>query len=216
MTGRQSVELLDEIALPKLVPRQRALPAKARTSRMRHRAHGGILLGVTACHGLLGWLAMTSASGTPLREADDSLVAVFIRPRVIRAPEPERTVTLPMMLSVPVDAPRSEIPIPEIDRPTTLMAGVGMMAPRPEVDGRDPTPFARRAGLAEGQGATAVLRVEVYGTGDIGRVEVDVSGGSEQINEAAVSYVRSLSWSGGMIDGKPATIWVRIGVRLDG
>jgi hypothetical protein len=87
------------------------------------------LLGVTACHGLLGWLAMTSAVGTPLREADDSLVAVFIRPRVIRAPEPELTVTLPMMLSVPADAPRSEIPIPDIDRPTTLMAGVGMMAP---------------------------------------------------------------------------------------
>ena len=213
MTGRQSVELLDDFTLSSRASRCRGVPVRTRASRS-DRAHSGILLGVAACHGLLGWLAVTSVAGTYVRDAAEPLISVFVRPRVIRVPEPERTSTLPTMLKLPADSLLSEIPIPELDRPTTLMAGVGTMAPRPEGELGDPSPFAQRAGLAEGEGATVVLRVEVYGSGDVGRIEVDVSGGSEPVNAAAISYVRSLPWSGGRVDGQPATMWIRWGVRL--
>ena len=214
MTGLQSVEVLEEIALPRNAPRRKGWSAKTRLPRLRHRANGGILIGVTVCHGLLCWLALTYATGSPIRDVDESLVAIFIRPRVIRTADPVRAIALPTTVSVPAEAPRSDLPIPEIDRPTTLMAGVGLMVPHPDADGSDASLFAQRAGLGEGQGATVVLRVEVFGSGEIGRVEVDVSGGSEQIDEEAVAYVRSIPWTGGMIDGRPSTMWIRWGVRL--
>jgi hypothetical protein len=80
----------------------------------------------------------------------------------------------------------------------------------------DAETFARRAGLDIGSGATVVLRVEVYGTGAVGRVEVDVSGGTRRIDQAAIAYVRSLKWIGGRMDEGPATLWVRWGVRFQG
>jgi hypothetical protein len=61
-----------------------------------------------------------------------------------------------------------------------------------------------------------VLRVEVRGSGAIGRVEIDVSGGSTRVDQAAIAYVRTLEWVGGRVDDHPETLWVRWGVRLDG
>jgi TonB family protein len=61
-----------------------------------------------------------------------------------------------------------------------------------------------------------VLRIEVLTSGSVGRVEVDVSGGSDPVDAAAIDYVRSLKWIGGRIDGQPENIWIRWGVRLDG
>ena len=76
--------------------------------------------------------------------------------------------------------------------------------------------FARQAGLQGGFGATVVVRVEVRGTGEVGRVEVDVSGGSRRVDRAAVAYVRALKWIGGRVGNEPQTLWIRWGVRLDG
>jgi len=79
----------------------------------------------------------------------------------------------------------------------------------------DIAPFAQRAGLAERAGATVVLRVEVRGDGIVGRVDVEVSGGSAQVDQAAIAYVRAMTWVGGRKSGKPETLWVRWGVHLE-
>jgi TonB family protein len=76
--------------------------------------------------------------------------------------------------------------------------------------------FAGISGLLKGSGATVVLRVEVRGNGVVGRVEVDVSGGSRKVDRAAIAYVRGLKWVGGRVDDIPETLWIRWGVRLDG
>jgi len=47
----------------------------------------------------------------------------------------------------------------------------------------------------------------------VGRVQVDVSGGSPRVDQAAIAYVRALK-SGGRVDDQPETLWVRWGVRL--
>ena len=90
------------------------------------------------------------------------------------------------------------------------------MPPHPDDAVVDPVPFAREAGLSPGEGATVVLRLEVLGTGELGRVEVDVSGGTLEIDRSAIAYVKALPWLGGMIDGRPSIIWIRWGVRLQG
>src|SRR5271166_3918811 len=61
----------------------------------------------------------------------------------------------------------------------------------------DIAPFARQASLQQNAGATVMLRVEVHGSGAIGRVEVNVSGGSRRDDRAANAYVRALKWIGG-------------------
>jgi TonB family protein len=88
------------------------------------------------------------------------------------------------------------------------------MPPRLEGEAIDSAPYARAAGLAAGTGATVVLRLEILDSGEVGRVEVEVSGGADAIDQAAIAYVRVLPWAGGMIDGRPASMWIRWGVRL--
>ncbi|MFL6605670.1 MAG: TonB family protein [Steroidobacteraceae bacterium] len=76
------------------------------------------------------------------------------------------------------------------------------------------TPFIARAALLPGEGATVVLRVEVLETGIPGRVEIDVSSGSNQVDQAAVSYARTQRWYAGRVDGLAHSVWIRWGVRL--
>jgi len=105
---------------------------------------------------------------------------------------------------------------PELDRPTLAVIGIGTMPPHPETTAVDPKPFAHQAGLQPGHGVTIVLRVEVLGVGQVGQVEVDVSGGAPEVDRAAIAFVRALPWIGGMVNGHPATFWIRWGVRLQG
>ena len=87
--------------------------------------------------------------------------------------------------------------------------------PTPVAPILDVAPFAQQAGLAEGAGATVVLRVEVSGSGAVGRVNVEVSGGNPRIDQAAIAYVRTLKWAGGRKSEEPETFWVRWGVHLE-
>jgi TonB family protein len=59
-----------------------------------------------------------------------------------------------------------------------------------------------------------VLRVEVLESGDPGRIQVDVSSGSQQIDQAAMDYARIQHWYAGRLNGVPHAIWIRWGVRL--
>jgi len=59
-----------------------------------------------------------------------------------------------------------------------------------------------------------VLRIEVLDTGEPGRIEVDASSGSAQVDQAAINYARTLHWYAGRMDGTPHAMWIRWGVRL--
>lgn len=123
----------------------------------------------------------------------------------------ERVVT-----DLSVEPPRLDW-TPEVDDELAMTQGNGRMKP-PHPTGPliDPLPFARRAGLQAGSGATVVVRVEVRGNGTLGRVEVEVSGGSPDLDQSAIAYVHALTWIGGSVDDRPQTIWIRWGVRFDG
>ena len=86
------------------------------------------------------------------------------------------------------------------------------------LDGEQPdmASFAQLAGLLPGESAVVVLRIEVRADGHAAQVEIDVSSGSQQVDEAAISYVRALVWVPGRTNGAVSTAWVRRGVRLVG
>src|SRR5580658_797498 len=64
----------------------------------------------------------------------------------------------------------------------------------------DPGSFARRAGLAPGQGASVVLVVEVLRDGHTGSVELSRGCGHPAVDAAAVAYARLLRWTPGTRD----------------
>lgn len=74
--------------------------------------------------------------------------------------------------------------------------------------------YARLAGLRPGESAVVVLRIEVLADGRVGQVEVDVSSGSRQVDEAALAYVQALKWIPGRLHGAEDTTWIRHGVLL--
>ena len=194
----------EDFARLHLVPLTRAL--------RRNNANLTILIGVTAAHAAALYLVAAFPSEIAHPVETDSLVVVNIRPRIVvsRLPTvPPPPIRLPKDIPIAVD-----LPIPDFAQPTLAVLGVGTMPPRPDELAIDPAPFARRAGLATGQGATVVLRVEVLGSGDIGRIEIDVSGGTPEIDREAIAYATALQWVGGMVDGQPASMWIRWGVRL--
>jgi TonB family protein len=73
-----------------------------------------------------------------------------------------------------------------------------------------------QASPTPGEGATVVLRIEVLESGDPGRIEIDASSGSQQVDQAAVDYARIQHWYAGRANGTPRPMWVRWGVRLQG
>jgi hypothetical protein len=142
----------------------------------------------------------------------EPLAVVVVRPIIVVSREVQR-VRRPVR--VPANAVIDPtIEIPDLERPIAVVAGVGTMAPQPIGAAPDVEPFAQQAGLAPGTGATVVLRLEVLGSGELGRVAVEVSGGSARIDQAAESYARAMLWTGGMKEGRPEPIWIRWAVRL--
>ncbi|MBS1994678.1 MAG: TonB family protein [Cyanobacteria bacterium SZAS LIN-2] len=110
------------------------------------------------------------------------------------------TLDLPVLAELPTpDAPASNIVIP----------------PRAVEPLPDPVAFAADAGLALAQAETVVLRVRVGGDGRVVDVVVDVPSRDARADDVALAYVRALHWIGGKLNGAPAPIWVRIGVRFD-
>ena len=78
----------------------------------------------------------------------------------------------------------------------------------------DMSPYVREAALSAGEGVTVVLRIEVLEDGTPGRIEVDTSGGSRQIDQAAIHYARTRHWNAGRVQGIAQAVWIRWGVRL--
>jgi hypothetical protein len=107
------------------------------------------------------------------------------------------------------------LPSPEALRPLKLTTGAGTLAAGPGAAYLpDSKPFPTRAGLVTGQGATAVLRVDVLDDNELSRIVVEASGGSAAIDAAAIAYAQSMPWIGAVIDVKSVIMWVRYAVHL--
>ena len=113
-----------------------------------------------------------------------------------------------------IQALQLELPIIQFE--TSRNEGARMSAPVPDDTHRVPdlAPFIKRAALLPGEGATTILRIEVLDTGVAGRIEIDTSSGSAQVDQAAVDYARTLHWYAGRANGVPHSMWIRWGIRL--
>jgi TonB family protein len=102
-----------------------------------------------------------------------------------------------------------------LDFPTARNAGTTISAPT--LKGGNPidmAPFITQAALLSGEGATVVLRVEILASGEPGRMSIEVSSGSRQVDQAAQDYARQLRWFAGRINENAEAMWIRWSVRL--
>jgi TonB family protein len=181
--------------------------------------YGAVWILVLVVHLAFGWLITRASSPqAPLRAPIGPLTMITLATSVSKAAiAPSFSVTLlPIGLTVP-DLPAPGSVESEDDGAVMTQSNGLTIPPHPdETFTLNAATFARQAGLQGGLGVTVVVRVEVHGSGAVGRVEVDVSGGNRRIDQAAIAYVRGLKWVGGRVRGEPQTLWIRWGVRLQG
>ena len=171
---------------------------------------------VGAVHGLAIWALVSAttfrSSAAELRSLPAVLILTNNIARVSAEPQPLKLDVLVLqdsaekVMSLPI-AP--DVRFAESNAEAVIVA--------PQLLDTDPpatAPFAQQAGLRPGESAVVVLRVEVLSDGHVGQVEVDVSSGSRQVDEAAVAYAQTLAWVPGRLHGIEMSTWVRQGVRL--
>jgi hypothetical protein len=181
-----------------------------------HRFAIGLI--VILVHGVLFYHLSNGVVVNPRAEepTPESFVVVLLKPRLILESDPHEVAPIvPLKLSATAIVDMNILP-PEMARPLKLTAGIGTLAAGPGAPDLLPEsrPFAVKAGLLLGQGATVVLRVEVLDDNEVGRIVVEVSGGSPEIDVAAIDYARAMPWIGAVVDGKPVPMEVRYAVRL--
>jgi TonB family protein len=172
---------------------------------------------VAAFHLIAISILLQSYGHFPFRtHAHETLTTLFLRPAIQEghdsASGPDAS-----MLVIPMDAPLPSlnIPAPLIAYETARAEGATITAPTLRPDNAVPmAQFIAQAALLPGEGATVVLKIEVLATGDPGRIEVDASSGSRQVDQAAVDYARQHRWYAGRVGDNPDPMWIRWGVRL--
>jgi protein TonB len=145
-----------------------------------------------------------------------TLTTIFLRPAIREAdglpPGPDLS-----MLVIPIDArlPNLNLPAPPIAYEVARNGGATIAAPilRPD-NAVALAPFLVQAALLPGEGATVVLRIEVLATGEPGRIDIDTSSGSRQVDQAAMDYAREHRWYAGRVGSSSQSMWIRWGVRL--
>jgi hypothetical protein len=80
----------------------------------------------------------------------------------------------------------------------------------------DARPFAREAGLLPHEVVDVVLSIDVGVDGTIKAVVVVRGAGRRQIDAAAVSYARALTWTPGSVGGEARRMRTQLTVRLEG
>lgn len=176
------------------------------------------ILGLLVTLHIVLFLAFARATHypTPFVQSPDALITVFIRPRIREAGEPVSVVD-PSSLQLRLNAQLSALPTaqPDFDFSVARNDSAAVVAPTLQGDGRSGIqPYLQQAGLRRGDGATVVLRIEVLESGDPGRIEIDISSGNRQVDQAAMDYARIQHWYAGRANGVPRPMWVRWGVRL--
>lgn len=172
---------------------------------------------VAALHLLAIGSLLQSYGHFPARaQAHETLTTLFLRPAIHEddgtPPGPDLS-----MLVLPVEAP---LPALDLDAPpiayeTARNEGAAIAAPslRPDT-AVSLEPYIAQAALLPGEGATVVLKIEVLATGEPGRIEIDASSGSRQVDQAAIDYARQHRWYAGRSGNDPQSMWIRWGVRL--
>jgi TonB family protein len=175
----------------------------------------GIVVLAIACHAAVIIVLARGISGFAGLSADgNALTVIFIQPtiRADHAVGPD-IYRLTVAALVPVEVPHIEA-IPS-EFTTEREHGAGIAAPTLLSSSTvSLAPYVAQAALLPGEGATVVLRIEVLENGEPGRIEVDNSSGSEQVDRAAINYARTQRWYAGREGDTPTRMWVRWGVRL--
>ena len=103
-----------------------------------------------------------------------------------------------------------------VDDDLTAIVGPAS-APRPSAhQPMDTGPFARCAGLQQGQSANVLLTIEVRTDGKLGAVDVARSGGSAAVDTEAIRFVRSLQWIPGTRNHEAQVMRITFPVALVG
>jgi TonB family protein len=151
----------------------------------------------------------------PISSSDQRLLTVFIQPSI----QDDGTLPGPNLAKISYVAvehpPVLHIEHPAIDSAVARNNGAGMAAPTlRSSETPDMEPYVRRAALLPGEGATVVLRIEILATGSPGRIQIEVSSNSRQIDQAAIDCARAQHWYAGRANGAPQVMWIRWAVRL--
>ena len=188
---------------------------RARFNDQYVRASVGVLVG--SAHIAIGWIALQQVNVSARVIPPVMPLAVISLARKTNARIATAITVDPILnASIPGTQPLFVAIEPEPMAPADTRSTGHTIPPHPENPLIDTKPFAQRAGLSPGVGATVVLRVEVQANSVVGQVQVEVSGGTPKVDEAAIAYVRMLKWIGGRVDNQPETLWIRWGVRFDG
>ncbi len=178
-----------------------------------------MLLAIVMAHAAVMWL-MTKAT----KESDPPTVVSVMIGRFYNdtIDGGQSRTALPRLLKLRLQS----IPVAFSDRTPPAVDWVGAPPPRPRAVATAPQlepsashslrTYARRAGLAPGEGAAVVLRVEVLASGGTGQVQIDVSSGRASVDAAAIAYARTQRWKPGSSNGEPQSVWIRWGIYLRG
>jgi TonB family protein len=176
-----------------------------------------LAVAIGAAHVLVLWLLGRSIGyAVPGSAAPGMLVIVSTQPRIREAGDTVEGPDLQMLnLRLDPHLPQLQIELPEIDFSVERNEGASSVAPTLQGSpSRDVASYAQQAALSPGEGATVVLLIEVLESGDPGRIEIDTSSGSRQVDQAAMDYARTRHWYAGRLNGQAHPTWIRWGVRL--
>jgi TonB family protein len=156
-------------------------------------------------------------TGSRLEFPSETMVMMFVQPRIREDTDKPAGPDLSQLAALLRSAsPHLDMERPAIDFSVARNSAASLVAPTLQGDTAqgDVIRYAQEASLLPGEGATVVLRVEVLATGDPGRIDVDASSGSMQVDQAAIRYARTRHWYAGRVNGMTKPMWILWGVRL--
>lgn len=154
-----------------------------------------------------GFLRPSSAtqgaiSARLIETENEPLLAPILTVPVLMEPEIVLTSVVdpvPIAFEVNADAPINAAPMLATEVPSELLKEL-----------------SQRAGLAQDEQVTVLVRIEVLPSGVAGAVTVEIPRDREAVIAAAIAYVRRLVWVPGYRAGEPTPTVIRMAVHLAG
>jgi TonB family protein len=171
---------------------------------------------VGSLHVLAAWTISRGVIPPAAPPVMETLVTTYIEPRVVKRGATVSGQNLSKISTLRTNSwPALHVDIPlidyEVSRNAAAMLAAPTLDPEPAVD---IYPYIIEAALLPGEGATVVLRIEMLADGSAGRIAIDVSSGSEHVDQAASDYARAHRWAPATVAGAAHSMWIRWGVRL--
>jgi TonB family protein len=195
---------------------KRLLQAPSLAITRPHLVSAVLIGAIIALHagGLVVLAHATRVSASAAASPEPTLTA-YILPKIVdtsgkHLPDLSTLVVqlTPHFTDLHIEQPQIEF---EVERNDAALSAAPSLIGRTQMD---MSPYVREASLLPGGGVTVVLRIEVLEDGTPGRIQVDTSGGTRQIDQAAIDYARTRHWNPGRIGGAAHVVWIRWGVRL--